>query len=126
MGAARVYDVRRLKEVRRLEPWRDSLRRRGRRGHGRQAAELDPTLGSGALGEDLADPERVSTDNRDILRRDPELAGRDLGERGFQPLPLRGHAGEDRDAPGGIGADGGALERADAGQFDIARDTEAE
>ena len=40
--------------MRRLEPWRDPLRRRGHRRQRREPSELDPALGAGALGEHLA------------------------------------------------------------------------
>src|SRR5262249_39475343 len=53
----------------------------------------------GAAGERadaLVDTQRIAADDRNLLRRHAELAGRDLRERGLEPLPLRRHAGEDR------------------------------
>src|SRR5258706_4097568 len=52
--AARIRDVRRLEEMRGLEPGGHAVRRRGHRSPGRAAAELDPTPGPGALGEEFA------------------------------------------------------------------------
>jgi hypothetical protein len=52
----------------------------------------------GAAGERadvLRDAERVAADHRDVGRRDAELVGGDLGQRGFEALALRRHAGEE-------------------------------
>jgi hypothetical protein len=85
--------------------------------HGRAAGER---------ADALRDAERVAADDTDLVRSDAELAGSHLGQRRLEPLPLRRHAGEYGDAPGGVGADGCALEGTDAGQLDVARDADAE
>src|SRR5262249_62253340 len=73
-----------------------------------------------------ADPQRTAADHGGLAGRDAELAGGDLRECRLQALPLRWHAGEDGDASSRIGADGRALERAHAGQLDVARYAEPE
>src|SRR5207249_1248537 len=83
----------------------------------------------GAAGERadaLRDAERVAADHADLVRRDAELVGGDLGQRGLEPLPLRRHAGEDGEAARRIGADRRALERAHAGQLEVAGEADAE
>src|SRR5207245_5456365 len=74
----------------------------------------------------LLDAEGVAADHAHVFRRDAELVGGDLGQRGLEPLPLRWHAREDGDAARRIRADRRALERAHAGQLDVAREADAE
>ena len=45
VGAARIGNVGRLEEMRRLEPRRHAVRGGGHRGYGGDAPQLDPTLG---------------------------------------------------------------------------------
>ena len=44
----------------------------------------------------VLDARGVAADDADVLRRDAELVGGDLGQRGLEPLALRRHAGERR------------------------------
>ena len=105
--------------MRRLEPGRDAFSRRGRRRHRREATELDPTLGAGALGEYLA----VLLD---LVLRDAEgVRGETHGlrvqlarcQRNGAAAHDRGTAGERADAladPHGVTADHRDIFRRDA------------
>src|SRR5437773_4433741 len=70
--------------------------------HDGAAADARRAAAVGAHAE--RDPRRVAVDHFDLLHRDPELVGDDLGERRLVPLPVGVRAREDRDRAGRVDA----------------------
>ena len=69
---------------------------------------------------------RVGQGHDDLVDGNAPCLGDDLREHGFVPLPLRAGPGCDHDHAGGIDPNGGALERPDAGAFDVAAQPQPE
>ena len=109
------------------------LRRQRRRTAGQDHTAAG--IGAGATGHGGA----VALHDAHILEPGAEMFGNDLGERGLQPLAMRGDAERRGDSAGGIDADDGRFgaggdrhsgsdgdARADAGQFRITRNADAD
>src|SRR5439155_5345339 len=90
---------------------------RGTRGHGLTAGEAALAIGNdgGVAGHD-----------GDIVRRDAELLGANLGKRGLDPLPHGHRAGVDGDASRAADADDAGFERAAARPLGAVADPDAE
>ena len=90
---------------------------RGAGGHGLAAGEAALTVGN---------DRGIAGGDRDAVRRDVELLGADLRERGLDPLSHGHRAGVDGNAPGAADPHDAGFERAAAGSFHAIAEPDAE